>query len=735
MGTTLIICEKPSQAAHFAEALGGRSGCFRGQPYKIVNLVGHTMELCDPKDQVPANMAAQYKSWDLANLPWDANDFQWKKVIMKGKSSFVQGVKSAAAGCDSITIGTDVDPGGEGGLLAAEVLIHLGLPKKGQKLYRMYHDDESVKEVQKAFLNRKPLVGIDQFDEYRKANFRSRWDMLSMQFTRIATACGDGRSVLRQGRLKSAIVRLVGDQLADYNNYKKVPFYENRFRDENGNLYTNPKEPKFPAKNQVPRSYRPSSVTMDKQEIKHTAPPKLLNLLQLSAQMEGMGYKPAQVLSTYQKCYDDKILSYPRSEDCFVSPEQFNDMLPNIQKIAKVVGVDPGLLTHMQPRSTHVKRGGAHGANRPGPVVPPSLDWLCSTYGACAAVIYEILGRNYLAMLCEDYEYLSQTGHVTDYPDFKGSAALPQKPGWKAVFQDEFNDEMVSSKGLGIRAEPFVFEGFPPRPAYPTSKWLSKQLEHRRIGTPSTQTSIYAEVTNEKAKYPLLSAKRGRLSMTEYGEMSYRLLIGTHIGSLDMTEHLYAQMDDVSKGSGRESEYLADVARLVREDLITMKRNGEQFRKESGKTMANGFEQKEKAEGVWAVEQAAVKFNRQWGDHRFSDEEVNRLLAGQEISFPAMSKKGAPYTAKGRLERQSFNGHSYVGFKLSPRDDFPDKLCGHTFTEEERSDLQNGMEVYIQGFVSKKGKSFDAYLQWGKRGDGSVGFLPIGDNESIFKFQ
>ncbi len=735
MGKTLVICEKPSQAKHFATALGGMSGSFQGQAYQIVNLVGHVMELVEPKEQVAANLQEKYKSWNPGYLPWHASDFAWKKVISRGKSSFVQNVKQAAASCDSITIASDVDPGGEGGLLVAEVLLHLGLPKPGQTLYRMYHDDESVKEVRKAFVNRKQLASLQVFDEYLKADFRSHWDMLSMQFTRIATAYGDGRSVLRQGRLKSAIVRLVGDQLLAYQQYKKVPFYENRFRDENGNLYTNPEEPRFPSQDQVPRSYHNSTVTIDKQTVKHTAPPKLLNLLQLSAIMEGMGYKPKQVLSVYQACYDDQILSYPRSEDDFVSPEQFNDMLPNVQKIAQVVGVNPALLTHLSPRSTHVKRGGAHGANRPGPKVPNSLDDLRSKYGSCAAVIYEILGRNYLAMLCEDYEYLSQVGHVTDYPKFTGSAALPQKPGWKAVFKDEFEKESDSSKGLGTTAAPFVFEGFPPRPPYPTSKWLSSQLERRRIGTPSTQTAIYGEVTDEKAKYPLLLAKRGRLSMTEYGEMSYRLLIGTNIGSLDITERLYAQMEDVSKGSGKGDQYLKDMERLVLEDLEVMKRNGEQFRKESGKTMANGFEQKEKAEGLWAEENAMVRFNRQWGSHRFTDDEVTQLLAGEEISFPAKSTKGFDYTAKGKLARQSYNGHSYVGFTLSPRDDFPSVLCGHTFTDEEKSDLKNGMVVHIQGFVSKKGKNFDASLKWGKKDDGSMGFLPIGDNGSIFKFE
>ena len=40
----LIICEKPSQARAFADALGGRTGELNGNPYLITNLYGHILE-------------------------------------------------------------------------------------------------------------------------------------------------------------------------------------------------------------------------------------------------------------------------------------------------------------------------------------------------------------------------------------------------------------------------------------------------------------------------------------------------------------------------------------------------------------------------------------------------------------------------------------------------------------------------------------------------------------------
>src|SRR5699024_7483398 len=138
----------------------------------------------------------------------------------------------------------------------------------------------------------------------------------------------------------------------------------------------------------------------------------------ISTELESKyGIKSAQVLKTYQKMYEDDILSYPRTEDKVISHEQFNQLLPLVPKIAKLVGVDTKLLTHLQPRPTHVKDGGSHGANRPGLTVPDSLASL-SKYGPGAREIYVLLAKNYLATLAEDYIYEQQTANLVYKPNF-----------------------------------------------------------------------------------------------------------------------------------------------------------------------------------------------------------------------------------------------------------------------------------------------------------------------------
>lgn len=705
-----ILTEKPSAAKNFATALGGMSGTYNGEPYVIVNSVGHLFEFKKPDGQVDESLVKKYKSWNLSNLPWNENDFKWERGLKKGTSDVAKNIKSKLSECDEVVIATDADPTGEGELLAWEILDELKIHP--QKYSRMFFEDESVKEIQKAFVKRSTIPDMAMDMDYVKALYRSKFDYMSMQFTRIATACGDGQSVLRQGRLKSAMVLIVGKGLDAIKKYKKIPGYQNRFMDENGVRYSNPEEPSFPAKEQVPQFYQSSAVICDSKMMKRSAPPKMLDLATLSARLSTKGVKAETVLKVYQKMYEDHIVSYPRTEDKEITPEQFNELLPKVDQIARLVGVDPAILTHREPRKTHVKTGCTHGANRPGTKVPDSLESL-KQYGACAPLIYEIIARNYLATLAPDYEYEHQEGHLEKYPNFIGRANIPKKMGFKVIFSDkdieDEEDEDESSKGFGTMAQPYVHEFFPPKPPTPTMKWLMKQLEKHDVGTGATRTSIYAEVTNEKAKFPLLIDTKGKITMSEYGNMSYMLLPGTHIGNLKITEDLQADMRAIAAGQADPAECLAKMQRMVIDDMAIMEMNGERMRQKLNITMSEKAPRpaKPKCTGLWSELNREITFTREWGGHTFTDLECKQLLNGETIVINTVSSKGKPYKVQGKLSLQEYKGRKYVGFEnLGFIETFPEVWCGHRFTQEEKNMLEAGMAVHIDGCISKKKKIF-----------------------------
>ena len=669
-----IIAEKPSQARNFAKALLGSErrfeGSYQGQQVRIVPLRGHLYELADPSKQYKG--ADALAKWDLTTMPWDASRFAWKFGLRTDAKSVVDNAKAQLAGCSEIVIATDDDPGThEGSGLACEVLFNAKITAPAYS--RMYFVDESTREVQKAFANRKPLPhDLRQWSEWRVAFFRNRWDYLAgLQETRAATLIGGGWDyVLRNGRLKSAIVVIVGDQLKRIAEYKKVPYFQNRFKDDHGVDYVNPAEPQFKERSQVPNTYHASRVVVDARQQKHSAPPRLMDLAALSAALAPKGLTSKQVLAIYQKLYERQIVSYPRTEDKTITSEQFDELAKNVDTIARVVGIDPRTLTHRAARPTHVKPKGAHGANRPGPVVPASLEALDRDFGRGAGAIYELLARSALAMFAEDYVYDHQTGYVADYPDFKGFANVPVSDGWHAVLGGDLVDADADENalGLGSMADPYVYEGYPPKPQQPTMRWLMKQLEMRNVGTGATRTSTYAEVTapdssSARKKAQLLVDKRGRIEMAPAGEACYKILPGTRIGSLDLTEGVFAQMADIEAGRLDPERALAEIAGVVASDIEVMRGNAVAAGLKSAAEVSAERDAVEMVDVTWKGK--PERFKRVWSGHRFTDQEVVALKAGKKIEFQATSTRtGNEYTATGALGYSTFKGHKFFGFQL-----------------------------------------------------------------------
>lgn len=708
-----ILCEKPSQAKNFANALGGMSGIYDGVSYVIASSVGHIFSFDkDLSKQVGSEKASKYTSWSLNNLPWNEKDFMWKRSIVDPKKKEVfERIRSTFANCDEIAIATDNDPTKEGQLLAWEILDAAGF--KPRKWLRFYFDDETPHSIRKAFENRKQIPPMLQDPEYHMAYFRTRWDFLSMQFTRAAT-CITGKQI-RQGRLKSAMVVMTGEGIDAVNKYKKVPFYQWRFIDENDIVYTDPNEQKHPTKDEMTPKFNRSKVVIDSTEKMHMAPPKFMDLATLAARLSVKNIKPEITLKTYQKMYEASVVSYPRTQDRYITIEQFHEMLPLASKIAAVVGVDDKYLTHCIPRRTHVKSGMTHGANRPGINVPSTLAEL-KQYGEGAEEIYTLLAKNFLQMFGEDYVYIHQKGHLDNYPTFEGYANAPVSMGFKSIYSDpadEEDEEDKPTKLLGKEAAPFIYEGFPPKPPTPTMKWLMKQLEKRDVGTGATRTSIFADISRDYSKDALIKETKGRLALTDIGRMSYLILPGTHIGSLNLTEQVYGEMQAVLEGKGDEDKFLHQIQQMVIDDIAVMKRNLPNVKREfpeAGKVELRP--QKEYVTGTFIPTGQTVTFNKVWNGHKFTEKESNDLLSGFYIYFDMTGQNGDIYKVEGNLQQQTYKGKTFWGFRRREPDCPPDKVegiylpkntkirfkcnwSGYSFTGDEIAALLNGDDITI----------------------------------------
>lgn len=731
--TYLLLAEKPSAANNFAKALGGMNGTFNGKPYKVQTLYGHMLEFVEPHEMVDGDDAKErFRQWIPENMPWDPSELTWKKQAQvttntagkkSSKAKAIADVAAAAKGVSAIVIATDKDPSGEGQLIGWEVIQAIGW--KGP-VKRLYFIDESEKELQKGFTNIEDLPSFNQDGEYVKANVRSQWDYLSLQLTRLSTHAARTQGyqvVVRQGRLKSVMTKLVADQIALVKAYKKKPFYEVKYKDNNGNVFSRTFDEdrdrfRFEKKADAEadaKKYGPSKVVQDSVTRKETPPGKLLDLGGLASILGTQGFKPKEVLATYQKMYEAKIVSYPRTEDKFISNEQFKEMLPLVSKIAVVVGADDKLLTHRSSRKTHVKDGGAHGANRPGLTVPKTLTDL-KAYGPSAMAIYETLAKNFLAMFGENYIYDSIKGHIEKYPAFTATISVPVSLGFKAIFDaeketaddDQSNDQV--SKGLGQSADRFVFEGVNKKPPHPTHKWLEKQLSRYEVGTGATRVSTLSEVTTGTTA--LLTDTRGKLNLTMIGQIAAVMLDGSMIGNPAITEKLFNAMKAAGQFKIKPNAVLDSATQVVKHDKDVFYRNAQRLHSIIGEP--EPIVLKEKVEGEYIPTGEKVSFNREWNGYAFSDQEVQKLLRGEVIMIEGKNPtSGNPFRAEGKLEESKYKGNKFWGFKrleanayTSQTAPFPVEWSGYRFTANDQVRLRAGEKIKIKA-ISKSKKPFE----------------------------
>lgn len=696
-----ILAEKPSQARAWAEALGGRQGRLPdGDEYTVCNARGHLLQDEPPERNVNAALAARYKSWDPASLPWDPADLAWRKTPGDHDAPLLASIRKTLSACDEIVIATDNDPTGEGDLLAWEILDETGLA--GKRVSRTHAVDETPVSLRTALAGRTPITDRARDGAYVQAVYRQRWDYLSLQFTRAATAAGG--TLLKQGRLKSFIVTLVGDQQTAHDQWERKPYYVRAWRDEHGWQYECDDATRYDNPGQVPDDQRVFPVHVGEPKRQRLAPPRLPDLAALASRLSKAGHASQQVLDTYQAMYEAGVVSYPRTEDATITREQYRQLLDAKPRLARLMGIDPTLLDHDEPRGTHVKDQGSHGANRPGPNIPDSLTGL-EQYGKAGPAIYRELALATLAMFAPDAVRQTTIATLDGNPGYQATRVETLVPGWRAIL----GRKEETPPPFGTSAQPAIVEHVPERPAEPSMGWLMKQLAKHDVGTGATRTGTYSDM--QRNPHALIADHKGRITLTDDGKLSYQVTRGTHIAALDTTETVHQTMRRLNEHPDLAlvDGLLDPVARLVTDDLATMQANRQRLLADGTITVKP---HKERETFTVTRDGRDWNVNRVWNGHRFTDEETSQLAAGQAITFPITAPDGQPLDVTGQLAIQTYKNHQYLGFQQEQGDGIPAIWCRHRFTPRERELLENGRAIYASDFIGKNGRKFSCTLSW-----------------------
>lgn len=717
MEKLLIIAEKPSAGRHFKEALGGASGMFEGDEYQIVNLFGHVLA-----HETPEKTAyPQYKETvggfgNLENLPWNYKWFDFNKKVPKASpgrnvgdiKNLLADIKGYLADGFIPVIACDVDSMGEGDLLANEVLVYLGY--KG-RIYREFHVDETAGELVKSLQNKKDVT--DRNEGLIKATTRSTLDFLTQQLVRAATVTIQTKGYrlprpVPAGRLQSTIMALVGDQIKALNEYRPSSVWESRYNLDDVLILSAPDMPQFATKESWDGGDLPLQAKV--REVKatpgRTAPPKPLSLTALAKIMSGKGISSKQTISLTQKMYEDAVLTYPRTEDNFVTPEQFQETLRTLDTVIQLMGMDPAVFTHRAPRKTHVKEGGSHGALRPGMNIPNDIAELDGKYGTGASAIYRTVTERFLMMFLEDTEWVRHDYEtVGTEPVFKGSIRVITRKG--VTDPDEESDDIKATlPDLNHLAKLYAHEVKSVAPKRPTEAWLLGQLIKHEVGTSSTQSQTVSRMIGKDGNFPMNYGKKGTdpLALTPIGMVGYQVAKGISLGTPECTRRYEQMLNDVVTGKATQDACYTEFTQTMKEDI-------EAVYKMSFNFDSLGFEKvAEKAIGTWNGD--TVKIAVSYAGHKFTQDELDKLFAGETISYEGKDFNKNPIPVTIKLAKMEYKGKPYVGFQdmsyyygtfNGEEIKFKRKFMGYEFSDAECNSLLNGAELTFTG-ISKDGK-------------------------------
>lgn len=473
--STVIICEKPSQANNIRAAIGDKMG-------RVVPMRGHILELQEPDD-----VREEWKRRWSTDLLWPGQFYGMK--VPKNSRSVFETVRAAISGADRVIVATDADR--EGQLIADEVIRYLKF--RGEVL-RAKFNAEDPKTLREAFANLRPNKDFENL--YFAGLARQQSDQVSnLTLTRTATvrfgAAGAKRAI-GIGRVKTPVMSLVCQREDERINFKPQTYFEIKARTEAeaGVLGLVCRSyPKSLIKNVTEEDEAESeetdagladpeqligkimskdfanglaagvldsrprlSVTSKRQS---TPPPKLFDLTNLQAAASSrFGFSGSRTLELAQALYDTyKVTTYPRSEAQHLPEVEIGNVpvlteaLLSCSSYKRYAGllekpeIRKGKTGHFSDRALE---GMSHYAIIPNAAVAADMPRIVASLPADEGRLFDMIARRYLSAIAPDYQY-QKTDVWFDHPHpgpdggsnhdwrFSTSGSVPLVQGWREI--------------------------------------------------------------------------------------------------------------------------------------------------------------------------------------------------------------------------------------------------------------------------------------------------------------
>jgi DNA topoisomerase-3 len=571
----VCIAEKPSVAREIAFVLGANTkhdGYYEGNGYAVTYTFGHLCTLKEPNDYKP-----HWKSWDLNNLPMLPEKFEIKVVENSGIQKQFKIIKKLFDKADLVI--NCGDAGQEGELIQRWVMNEAQYKGKVQRLWISSLTTEAIRE---GFENLKPAANYDNLYYAGFSRAIGDW-LLGMNATRLYTLKHGGyKQVLSIGRVQTPTLAMVVDRFKLIESFKPQPYWElqTRYREtlfsyEEGR-FLKKKDGELLA-NKVEESDF-EIISIEKKKGNEFAP-KLFDLTGLQVYCNTkFGFSADETLKIVQTLYEQKVVTYPRVDTCFLPNDVYPKVHGILQKLSYYSALTEPLLGKKIKKSSSVfndKKVTDHHA-----IIPTGIQ---STLQYNQQQVYDIITKRFIAVFYEDCSVANTTviGKAADLA-FKTTGKVILQKGWRIVFEDpnstkEKEPDLLPDfiKGEKGPHRPSFLEKETKAPSQFTEATLLRAMEtagkqiddenlrelmkENGIGRPSTRANIIE--TLFKRQYIVRNKKQ--VLPTPTGIQLIATIQNDLVKSAELTGSWEKQLKDIEKGTFTAAAFINNMKRMV----------------------------------------------------------------------------------------------------------------------------------------------------------------------------
>lgn len=475
--TTLIICEKPSQAKNVKMALGSNS------KYNVLAAQGHLYRLKEPHEVNP-----DWSIWSTEILSPSQGTYPLVESRIHGKGPRLDAFKNALKTAHEVIIATDCDR--EGQAIGTDIVLQM---KYKGPVKRAMFQNEDAQTIREAIASAKP--NSDYARLYDAAQARRQTDQIfNLSLTRIVSIClkpkdWQGNKSLGVGRVKTPTFGIVCERELAIRNFTPQQYFVLSALAQCGshNVRLNHKttnetrlleRQKAEMLAQTVRAWQ--GTIKSTTERKKQSPEKLMDLPTLQKRCAKWGWSASETLEVAQSLYaDHKISSYPRAETRYLNEILQKDTQPILDALHGIYPVSKKwTIPIIRKGKSGVFSDEGIGSASHHAIIPNvnMLSELPEIYGKLnpkERQLFDLIAQTYLAAIAPDFVY-DQTTLSIEVPFdqkkeiFSTTGRVPVELGWKEIYvkadqsEDEDNSDGEQDEEQG--------ENLPPIPnSTPTS--------------------------------------------------------------------------------------------------------------------------------------------------------------------------------------------------------------------------------------------------------------------------